>query len=89
MPAQVRVDPTPNPNSLKITLDRAVSAKARTFADAASAADEPLAARLFAVEGVRSVFMVANFVTVTKDPAAPWEGLSERLGRIVAEHFGA
>jgi len=87
MPAQVRIDPTPNPNSLKITVSAPVSPKPVTFASAGAAAADPLARKLFEVEGVTSVFMINNFVTVTKSPDADWNALAEKLGDIVASHF--
>jgi hypothetical protein len=42
---------------------------------------------LFAVPGVKSVFMIANFVTVTKDPAVAWKDMEDRLEDIVSSHF--
>lgn len=87
MPAHVRLDGTPNPNSLKITVSVAVSAKPVTFATPAAADSDSLAKKLFEVPGVKSVFMISNFVTVTKDPAADWDAISERLAGIVASHF--
>lgn len=87
MPAQVRVDGTPNPNSLKITVSVPVSVRPATFASASSAEADPLAKKLFEVPGVKSVFMVSNFVTVTKDPDADWYAIGDRLRDIVAAHF--
>jgi hypothetical protein len=87
MAAQVRLDGTPNPNSLKITVSVQVSAKPVTFASPAAAAADPLAKKLFEIEGVKSVFMISNFVTVTKDPDAEWDAIADRLGGIVASHF--
>ena len=87
MPAQVRLDGTPNPNSLKITVSAPVSPKPATFASPGAAESDPLAKKLFAVPGVKSVFMISNFVTVTKDPATEWDAIANRLGDIVAAHF--
>lgn len=87
MPAQVRLDGTPNPNSLKITVSVPVSAKAATFATAEAAKADPLAKKLFDVPGVKSVFMVSNFVTVTKDDATEWDAIADKLGAIVEAHF--
>ena len=87
MPAQVRLDGTPNPNSLKITVSMAVSTKPVTFGNAAAAEADPLAKKLFQVPGVKSVFMISNFVTVTKDAGADWDAIANTLGDIVAAHF--
>jgi Scaffold protein Nfu/NifU N terminal len=65
----VRIDPTPNPNAIKLTVDRALSAKPVTHARGAA---DPLAAALFAIDGVASVFVFQNYVTVTKRADAEW-----------------
>ncbi|HEX8903384.1 MAG TPA: NifU N-terminal domain-containing protein, partial [Longimicrobiaceae bacterium] len=71
---KVRFQETPNPNAGKFTVGRTLveGRRGRTFASAAAAAGDPLAARLFAEPGVASVFVVADFVTVTKDAGAAW-----------------
>jgi hypothetical protein len=73
----VRYQPTPNPNAGKFTVDRRVVAgdASRSFYAAEQAAGEPLAAALFAVDGVASVFMADDFVTVMKRPDADWSDL--------------
>lgn len=77
MPVSVRFQPTPNPNAGKFTVDRpVVEGKAsKSFYSAAQAAADPVAAALFALDGVASVFMVDDFVTVTKTPEADWNAL--------------
>jgi hypothetical protein len=87
MGAQVRVDGTPNPNSLKFTVSVPVSAKPATFATPVAAQADPLAKKLFEVPGVKSVFMISNFVTVTKDPATDWDAIANKLAGIVEGHF--
>jgi Fe-S cluster biogenesis protein NfuA len=47
--------------------------------------ESPLAARLFALPGVRRVFLGPDFVSVTKDPGIPWRPLGERLVEVVGE----
>jgi hypothetical protein len=75
--ATVRYQPTPNPNAGKFTLDRTVVAgdASKSYYSAAEAAADPLARALFALDGVASLFMVADFVTVTKRPDAEWSAL--------------
>jgi Fe-S cluster biogenesis protein NfuA len=72
---------TPNPNSIKWVLGRPLvegSASAH-FEAAPSAAVSPLAARLFAIEGVTGVFLASNFVTVTKRPELEWTDLAQPI----------
>ena len=80
----VRLDPTPNPNSVKITVPVSVP-KAMTYVTPDAA--DPLAAKLLGVPGVKSVFRVANFVTVTKDPATEWDAIAAKLASVVESHF--
>ncbi len=78
---RVKFDPTPNPHAGKFTVGRTLveGRSGRTYDSAESAADEPIAAALMALEGVSGVFMVADFVTVTKTPAASWTELAPRV----------
>jgi hypothetical protein len=78
---EIRYQPTPNPNAGKFVIGAAHVAlpSARSFGSPAQAADHPLAAALFSVAGVSSVFMVSDFVTVTKLPDASWAELVPRL----------
>jgi NFU1 iron-sulfur cluster scaffold homolog, mitochondrial len=86
----VRFQPTPNPNAGKFVVGRTiVEGKAsRSFYNAEQAASDPVAAALFELDGVVSIFMVEDFVTVTKQPSADWSDLipqvSETLERTLA-----
>ena len=72
----VTPEQTPNPNAMKFTLERKLAGKGSfTFNSAAEAASHPVGRALFEVAGVKSVFGVNNFVTVTKDDDASWDRL--------------
>lgn len=81
MPASVRFQNTPNPNAGKFTVDRRiVEGKAsKSYYSAAQAAADPIGAALFRLEGVASLFLVEDFVTVTKHPDASWDALAPRV----------
>lgn len=72
---------TPNPNAGKFTVGRQVvdGNASRSFFNAQQAAGDPVAAALFELDGVASVFMVEDFVTVTKQPSAEWSDLIPRV----------
>jgi hypothetical protein len=90
MSARVNVSATPNPNSVKVTVDRPVVERgSRTFDSAAEAAVHPLAAALFRLSGVARVFMLGDFITVTKTPEADWKALIPEIERAVLSHFGS
>jgi hypothetical protein len=85
----VTPEPTPNPNAVKFTLDRpAVEGRSQTFRAGSDPAESPLGARLFALDGVTSVFMVSNFVSVTKEDEADWNELVPLVIDELQAHFG-
>lgn len=72
----LRVQNTPNPNAIKITLDRKLTdGKSRTYTTAAAAAGDPLASRLLAIPGITTVFVLNDFITLTKAADAKWDAL--------------
>jgi hypothetical protein len=74
-PASGRTRSAPNPNSIKWVLGRGVSGPSAHFD--ALPPPFPLAARLFAIEGVAGVFLASNFVTVTKRAEIEWTDLAQ------------
>ena len=63
----VSVVTTPNPDALKFTVDQDLLKEgSRSFTSVAGAEKDTLAAAIFALSGVTSVFYMANFVTVNK-----------------------
>jgi hypothetical protein len=69
------IQPTPNPNAAKFVLDRPVSQQPMSFFNAAAAKDHPLASELFAIEGVTSLLLLGDFITINKSPAAQWDDI--------------
>ena len=78
------VEPTPNPNAAKFVLDRTVSEQPISFFNAAAAAGHPLATRLFSIEGVESLLLLGDFITVNKSPKAEWKEITRRVKQILA-----
>lgn len=77
MPIEVReFEETPNPNAVKCLLDRAVLAEGagpRSSRSAAAAIGDPIAEKLFAIEGVTTVLVGRDWVTVNKRADADWK----------------
>jgi Fe-S cluster biogenesis protein NfuA len=69
---------TPNPQSIKWVTDRdlAPAGVGAHFTEAPGEAVSPLATRLFAVDGVRAVFLAGDFVTVTKQDELEWDDVA-------------
>jgi hypothetical protein len=85
----IRFQPTPNPNAGKFIINRKVveGTSSKSFYNADDAADHPLAAALFELEGVASLFMVDDFVTVTKTADADWNALIPQVQSVMEQTF--
>ena len=82
----VEISQSPNPNALKFTVHKDVGGP-KTFV-AGKEADDPMAAALLEIEGVTSVFMTADFVTISKTPDVSWDAIAGPAKSILEEHFG-
>ena len=70
----IEYSPTPNPNAMKFVLQRkVVDSGSRSYSTRFEAMGDPLGEALFEIPGLTSVFVMADFITVTKEPAAAWE----------------
>src|SRR5690625_6444519 len=75
------IHPTPNPNSLKITTDAGafIESGMESFASAEEAEQHELGRRLFSLTGVENVFILPDFLTITKHTAADWDNLLPKV----------
>ncbi len=85
----VRIETTQDPATLRFLPGRAVLESGLVAFDDAEAAEQrsPLAARLFAVAGVRAVALGPDFVAVTRDETGDWQRMKPALLGAVMEHF--
>ena len=76
MTVEVSVSTTPNENAMKYTLNcNAIESGHKTSASVEAAEESPVAKALFAIDGVTQVFLMADFISVTKKPEAKWSSL--------------
>lgn len=76
----IQTEATPNPNTLKFLPGREIAPDGpREFESEDDAADAPLAADLFLVDGVSSVFFGEDFIAVTKTDAYEWDHIKPFL----------
>ncbi len=87
----IETEATPNPATLKFLPGADVTGTRGTadFASADATDRSPLAAGLFALDGVARVFLGSDFVTVTKSGAAEWVSLRPQVLGAIMEHFMA
>jgi hypothetical protein len=89
MPYRVlKYQATPNPNALKVTLDKPLTDRPRSFRTPAEGAGDPLAARFFAIEGVTTLLFNTDWFTVNKSPDANWAAIKKAVERTLAEIEG-
>jgi hypothetical protein len=82
----VTISSTPNPNALKFTVGGDVGGPS-TFV-AGQPTDHPVARELLGIDGVSSIFMTADFVTLTRRPDTDWEAIAPTAEQILNRHFG-
>jgi Fe-S cluster biogenesis protein NfuA len=85
----VSLEFTPNPNTLKYSVNRSLLEKGAvnftTQEDAA--ARSPLAAQLFAVPGISGVMIGKDFVTVTKSEDGDWDVVHKSSSSVIENHL--
>jgi len=81
----VQTQPTPNPNALKFVLGAPISATPQSFFNAAAAQAHAVAKRLFEINGVSSVLLLGDFVTVNKQPEVKWSTITPAVKKALAQ----
>ena len=78
---------TPNPASLKFTVDRPlIDGRTAQFHDAAEAKESPLARRIWALGRITGVFVAGSFVTVSREDPEAWPDEAKKIGMAIREH---
>ena len=84
----IQTESTPNPATLKFLPGQDVLGTGTAdFPSSEAATASPLAARIFAVDGVTGVFLGADFITVTKADPVAWEHVKPAILGAIMEHF--
>ena len=88
---RMHAERTPNPQSIKWVLSKELVPPGETanFRSPVGADVSPLAARLFAVDGVESVFLASHFVTVSKREELAWTDLAQAVVDAIKAHVGS
>lgn len=83
----VSVVTTPNPDALKFTVDvDLLKEGSRSYTSVAAAKKDDLATKIFELEGVSSVFYMANFITINKKIEISWGGLEPEVLKVLKDH---
>ncbi len=87
-PLTIDVQPTPNVNALKFVLNRRLTdGRSQTYRTPEDAAASPLAASLLGIPGVVQVFVLNDFITLTRAPGADWGAIVEQAEQLIRQHL--
>jgi Fe-S cluster biogenesis protein NfuA len=88
---RMHAERTPNPQSIKWVLSKEIVPTGTTASFPAPVAADvsPLAARLFALPGIESVFLASHFITVTKREELAWPDLAQGVVDAIKAHVAA
>jgi scaffold Nfu/NifU family protein len=82
--AGIKSHPTPNPDSLKFTRNKPfIESGMESFASVDEARSHLLGRPLMEIDGVVNVFILPQFVTVTKDPGARWNDVTPKVRSVL------
>lgn len=86
----IRSHPTPNPDSLKFEVEGVTFTEEAqlAFFTPGEAKGHDLGETLFALDGVESLLITPEFVTITKQTAAGWTPLADRVEGVLRDHVG-
>ncbi len=86
-PLTVTVQPTPNVNAVKFVVNRRVTeGRSQTFTAPSGA--PPLAHDLLGIPGVRQVFFLNDFITITRSEGTEWDAIVPRAEELIRRHLG-
>ena len=96
---EIVVGGTPNPNAVKLTLNRTVATKGETYRlPAQSGAGQvggdpsviaaPWAQALLRIPGIVGVFGINNFISMNKTPEASWEAIIPKAQEALRQVWG-
>jgi len=68
-------------------LQQVIESGHKTYGTAAEAEELPVAKALFALDGVVSVFLMADFITVTKRAEVSWDAIQEQAKAAISEAY--
>ena len=78
----IGIEPTPNPNSMKLMLDETLAPGVKATYRAGDEVSAPLIRDLLSIAGVAGIFHTSDFMAVQRTPGTDWQEILARV-RIV------
>ena len=84
----IQTEVTPNPKTVKFIPGKEVAAKKNvSYKNIIEAENSPLAKRLFLIDGVDSIFLGTDFISITKTDNLDWQVLKPLILSQVMQHY--
>ena len=85
----IYLEANPNPNSLKFVANKMLLKDKiiRDYPDADSATDSEIAKKLFDFDYVERVFIMSNFITITKNNQVHWDAIKLELKNFIKKYL--
>ena len=85
----IYLEANPNPNSLKFVADRMLldDKIIKDYPDAESATDSEMAKKLFDFDYVERVFIMSNFINITKNNQVHWDAIKLELRNFIKKYL--
>ena len=85
----IYLEANPNPNSLKFVADRMLldDKVIKDYPDSKSAGDSQIARELFKFDYVERVFIMSNFITITKNKQVHWDAIKLELKNFIKKYL--
>jgi Fe-S cluster biogenesis protein NfuA len=83
----VYAEMTPNPQAMKFVTDIYLCENAIEYSSAESAGENLLAKKMFEFEGIKNVFLLSNFLTLTKVGNQDWYEMISPIREAIKNYF--
>ncbi|MFS0863285.1 conserved virulence factor C family protein [Fredinandcohnia sp. 179-A 10B2 NHS] len=84
----VSIEPTPSPNTMKITLDEELpKGKSNNYKKENIDEAPPLIKEIMAIEGIKGVYHVADFLAVERNARFDWQELLPKVRQVFGEEI--
>lgn len=78
------IETTPNPNCMKLNLDEQICSKPLTLTGGGDVTNAPeVGKQLLVIDGIRSVFLASDFITITRESNADWQPILVEAARLI------
>ncbi|HRG01760.1 MAG TPA: NifU family protein [Bacteroidia bacterium] len=92
IPYTIYIEATPNPASMKFVANKVLITErgaSAEYKDVSETLTAPIAKQLFQFPFVKTVFISANFITITKTDAVEWDDITVELRVFLTEYLNA